>query len=60
VQPPTPSAGSILNDGYTFVRNTPWLVLAGACPLVLATLGFTFFGEALRDALDPRLARERR
>jgi peptide/nickel transport system permease protein len=60
VQPPTPSAGSILNDGYTFVRNTPWLVLAGALPLVLATLGFTFLGEALRDALDPRLARERR
>lgn len=59
VQPPTPSAGSILNDGYAFVRNTPWLVLAGAVPLVLATLGFTFLGEALRDALDPRLARDR-
>jgi len=59
VQPPTPSAGSILNDGYAFVRNTPWLVLAGALPLLVATLGFTFLGEALRDALDPRLARDR-
>ena len=60
VQPPTPSSGSILNDGYTYLRNTPWLVLAGALPLVVATLGFTFLGEALRDALDPRLARLRR
>jgi peptide/nickel transport system permease protein len=59
VQPPTPSAGSILNDGYTFIRNTPWLALAGAAPLVLATLGFTFLGEALRDTLDPRLGRSR-
>ncbi|HVS66167.1 MAG TPA: ABC transporter permease [Thermoanaerobaculia bacterium] len=59
VQPPTPSAGSILADGYAYIRNTPWLVLAGALPLVLATLGFTFLGEALRDALDPRLARSR-
>jgi peptide/nickel transport system permease protein len=59
VQPPTPSAGSILNDGYTFIRNTPWLALAGAAPLVLATLGFTFLGEAVRDTLDPRLGRSR-
>jgi peptide/nickel transport system permease protein len=59
VQPPTPSAGSILNDGYLFIRNTRWLALAGAAPLVLATLGFTFLGEALRDALDPRLGRSR-
>jgi peptide/nickel transport system permease protein len=59
VQPPTPSAGSILNDGYTFIRNTPWLALSGAAPLVLATLGFTFLGEALRDTLDPRLGRSR-
>jgi peptide/nickel transport system permease protein len=59
VQPPTPSAGSILNDGYLFLRNTPWLALAGATPLVVATLGFTFLGEAVRDALDPRLGRGR-
>lgn len=59
VQPPMPSAGSLLNDGYSYIRNTPWLVLAGAAPLVVATLGFTFLGEALRDALDPRLGRSR-
>lgn len=55
VRPPTPSWGSILNDGYAFIRNTPWLILAGGAPIVVTTIGFTLLGEALRDALDPRL-----
>jgi peptide/nickel transport system permease protein len=57
VRPPTPSWGSILNDGYGFIRDTPWLVIAGGAPIVLTTLGFTFLGEALRDIFDPRLQR---
>jgi peptide/nickel transport system permease protein len=59
IRPPTPSWGSILNDGYTFIRDTPWPVLAGGLPLVLTTLGFTFLGESLRDVFDPRLVHER-
>lgn len=55
VLPPTPSWGSILNEGYLVIRDTPWLVIAGGIPLVLTTLGFTFLGEALRDVFDPRL-----
>ncbi len=55
VKPPTPSWGSILNDGFTLIRNTPWPIIAGSIPLVLATLGFTFLGESLRDLLDPKL-----
>ena len=58
VRPPTASWGSILNDGYSFIRNTPWLVISGGVPLILATLGFTFLGEALRDAFDPRLRKD--
>ena len=58
VRPPTPSWGSILNDGYSFIRDTPWPVIAGGVPIVLTTLGFTFLGEALRDVFDPRLQRE--
>jgi peptide/nickel transport system permease protein len=57
VRPPTPSWGNILNDGYAFIRNTPWLVIAGGIPVVLTTLGFTFLGETLRDVFDPRLRR---
>jgi peptide/nickel transport system permease protein len=58
VRPPTASWGSILNDGYAFIRNTPWMVISGGVPLILATLGFTFLGEALRDAFDPRLRKD--
>jgi peptide/nickel transport system permease protein len=58
VRPPTPSWGTVLNDGYAFIGNTPWIILAGGLPLVLSTLGFTFLGEALRDAIDPRLRKE--
>ncbi|MGY8996153.1 MAG: ABC transporter permease [Alphaproteobacteria bacterium] len=59
VKPPTPSWGSILNDGYGFIRNTPWLVVAGGIPLILTTLGFTFMGESLRDVFDPKLKKDR-
>ncbi|MEL7184832.1 MAG: ABC transporter permease, partial [Pseudomonadota bacterium] len=55
VSPPTPSWGTILNDGYSYLRNSPWPIIAGGLPLILVTLGFTFFGEALRDILDPKL-----
>ena len=55
VRPPTPSWGSILYDGYTCIRAAPFMVIFGGLPLVLATLGFTFLGEGLRDYLDPRL-----
>ena len=55
VLPPTASWGTILNEGYLVVRDTPWPIIAGGIPLILTTLGFTFLGEALRDVFDPRL-----
>ena len=55
VKPPQSSWGLILDDGYKFIRQTYWLVIAGATPLIVATLGFTFLGEALRDTFDPKL-----
>ena len=59
VLPPTASWGTILNEGYLIIRDTPWPVIAGGIPLVLTTLGFTFLGEALRDVFDPRLRKGR-
>lgn len=59
VKPPTPSWGSLLKDGYALIRQTPWLVIAGGLPIILATLGFTFLGESLRDVIDPKLRRRR-
>jgi peptide/nickel transport system permease protein len=57
VLPPTASWGTILNEGYLAIRDTPWMVVAGGIPLILTTLGFTFLGEALRDVFDPRMGR---
>lgn len=58
VSPPTPSWGSILNDGYSYLRNSPWPIIAGGLPLIAVTLGFTFFGESLRDIFDPKLRKK--
>ncbi len=55
-QPPVPTWGSILRDGFAFIRQSPHIVIAGGLPILIATVGFTFLSEALRDALDPRLA----
>jgi peptide/nickel transport system permease protein len=54
VQPPTPSWGGILSDGFESVEQSVWPVLSATAMLALATLGFTFLGEALRAVLDPR------
>lgn len=59
VRPPTSSWGTVLNEGYLIIRQTPWPVIAGGVPLVLTTLGFTFLAEALRDVFDPRLRKGR-
>jgi peptide/nickel transport system permease protein len=56
VRPPTPSWGVILSDGFAFIRQSPWPIMAAGLALLITTLGFTLFGEALRDVLDPRLS----
>lgn len=55
VPPPQASWGTLLNDGYANLTRTAWPLLCAAAVLALATLGFTLLGEALRDAVDPRL-----
>ena len=60
VRPPLASWGSLLNDGYTYLDQSPWPAITSGLALLLATLGFTLLGEALRDAIDPKLRREPR
>jgi peptide/nickel transport system permease protein len=60
VRPPTPSWGVILADGFIYIRTSPWPILAAGLTLMFTTLGFTLFGETLRDILDPRLSGSRR
>lgn len=56
VRPPTPSWGVILSDGFNFIRNSPWPITWSGLTLIITTLGFTLFGETLRDVLDPSLS----
>jgi peptide/nickel transport system permease protein len=55
VQPPTPSWGVLLAEGFERVRDAPWPVIDTGLALMLTTLGFTLLGETLRDVVDPRL-----
>lgn len=56
VRPPTPSWGVILADGFNYIRQSPWPITWAGLTLIITTLGFTLFGEALRDVLDPALS----
>ncbi|HEY7147257.1 MAG TPA: ABC transporter permease [Streptosporangiaceae bacterium] len=53
VQPPTPSWGVILSDGFANVYQAPWAVIWVGLALVITTVGFTTLGETLRDVCDP-------
>lgn len=57
VPPPTPSWGTMIQDGYTVIFVAPYLVLFPAIAIALVMLSFTFLGDGLRDALDPRMSR---
>lgn len=57
VRPPLASWGVLLQDGYQNLSQSAVPVLVSSTALALATLGFTLFGEAFRDAVDPRSAR---
>jgi peptide/nickel transport system permease protein len=54
VQPPSPSWGTILNEGKEFLALAPWVSLFPGGAIVLAVLAFNIIGDGLRDALDPR------
>lgn len=58
VQPPTPEWGSMVSQGKDYIMmNSNLIILPGLCIFVVV-LCFNFIGDALRDTLDPRLARE--
>ena len=54
--PPTPSWGRLVADGYDAITSHSNLVLAPALAIAALMMAFTFLGDGLRDALDPRLA----
>ena len=54
IQPPTPSWGSILADGRSFIRRAPHISIFPGLAIMFTILGFNFLGDGLRDALDPK------
>jgi oligopeptide transport system permease protein len=54
VSPPTASLGVLIADGYAYIGSQVWLVIFPTATLALLMLCFTFLGDGLRDALDPR------
>src|SRR5258708_3142651 len=55
IQPPFPSWGRMISDGRNYMRSEPMLIFWPSLALALTVLAFNFLGDALRDALDPRL-----
>ncbi len=54
VNPPTPSWGNMISDGLRVWQHYPHLLAAPAFVLGLASVAFSFLGDGLNDALNPR------
>jgi peptide/nickel transport system permease protein len=54
-QPPTPEWGAMLAEGRGLLRDAPWVATAPGLAITLTVLAFNLLGDALRDALDPRM-----
>ena len=55
IKPPTPTWGVMINEGFIVFAQSPWPVLLPAICISAVMLAFTFLGDGLRDALDPRM-----
>lgn len=55
--PPTASLGTLVAEGQSFVRVNEWMVVVPSVAIAILMLCFTFLGDGLRDALDPRTRR---
>jgi peptide/nickel transport system permease protein len=56
IQPPTPSWGNLLTNSATNIFMAPLQVFLPGLFIFFALMSFNLLGDALRDALDPRLA----
>lgn len=55
IQPPRASWGSLISEGVRYIRSEPHMVYLPAIAIAVALISFTFLGDGLRDALDPKL-----
>jgi oligopeptide transport system permease protein len=54
VPPPAATLGSLVSEGYRVIQRNVWGVVFPAGAIAVLMLSFTFIGDGLRDALDPR------
>jgi len=55
IQSPRASWGSLIDDGSRWIQSEPHLVIFPSLALAIALASYTFLGDGLRDALDPKL-----
>jgi len=55
IQPPEVSWGSMLSSAHRYMRVAWWLATFPGIAITLSVIGFNLFGDAVRDALDPRM-----
>ncbi len=55
IRPPTATWGVMINEGFVVFQTSPWPILLPAVCISVVMLAFTFLGDGLRDALDPRM-----
>jgi peptide/nickel transport system permease protein len=55
IQPPEASWGNMLTNAQSDFQVDPWLAVFPGLAITLAVTSFNFFGDGLRDALDPRI-----
>lgn len=55
VQPPTPEWGAMLASARNYVRQFPHMIMFPGLFIMLSVLSFNLIGDAIRDALDPKL-----
>lgn len=60
MQPPTPEWGMMINEARPYFQRFPWQMVAPGLCIAVTVLAVNLMGDALRDALDPRVARARR
>lgn len=56
IQPPTPSWGGMILDSREVMVSAPWTAIFPGLAIVITVLSANLFGDALRDAVDPRSA----
>jgi peptide/nickel transport system permease protein len=55
IPPTVPSWGAMISDGRAFIALAPWVSIVPGIALTTTVLAVYFFGDGLRDLLDPRL-----